>query len=569
MPTLEQRDSRRLTGPNLQTDVAGAVLDVHIAGVDADIVIARWQAHAAQALGAVGWKDQRTAVRTFPGGASLVLTAPIDALYAATEVNEWAWAAAAADFGGDTAPAPPLDAVTPRLQATIAAERNPAVLALKEAAHAQRVAFLWDDDHVSLGMGVGSRTWPVKDVPAPSAVEWSQIHDVPVALVTGSNGKTTTVRLLAAMIAEDGRVTGHSNTDGLYVGRDRIDAGDWSGPGGARAILRDRRVEAAVLETARGGLLRRGLIVERADAALVTNVASDHLGEFGVTTVDDIALAKLVIAHAVRTSGILVANADDAVVARHARDVTAAAHVWFGMTDPTPDGDAAFVADGRFVARIGGTPEDYGAAAEAPMTFGGAAQFNVSNILGAIPVARALGVSSSAIRAAIRGFESTPDANPGRGHLFDLGGVRVFLDFAHNPHGMLAVSAMVRQMPAERRLVVLGQAGDRSDDDIRDLVRAAITFEPDRVIIKEMRTYLRGRPEGEVADIIAGELAQLGVAAERVVRVEDELAALREALAWAREGDLIVLPIHAARDAVIHKVQALQSRSWRPGAAIG
>ncbi len=567
MPTLEQRDSRRLTGPNLQTSVAGAVLDVHIAGVDGDAVIARWKVHARDALDAVGWKDQRTAVRTFPGGASLVLTVPIDALYAATEVNEWAWAATCADFGG--ASPSPLEVVAPRLQATIAAERNPAMLALREAARAHGVAFLWDDDQVSVGMGVGSLTWPTHVLPAPSAVDWNGIHDVRVALVTGSNGKTTTVRLLAAMIAQDGQVAGCSNTDGLYVGRDRIDAGDWSGPGGARAILRDRRVEVAVLETARGGLLRRGLMVERADAALLTNVASDHLGEFGVTTVDDIARAKLVIAHAVRASGVLVANADDPVVMRRARDVEVAAHVWFGMTDTMPDDDAAFVADGRFAFRTCGVTEDYGAVADAPITFGGAAQFNTSNILGAIPVARAIGVSSAAIRAAIHHFASTPDANPGRGHLFDLGGVRVFLDFAHNPHGMRAVGEMVQAMPAKRRLVVIGQAGDRSDDDIRDLVRAAITFAPHRVIIKEMRTYLRGRPEGEVAAIIADELDKLGVAEESVARVDDELGALREALAWAREGDLIVLPIHAARDAVIHKVQALQSRGWRPGAAIG
>ena len=136
----------------------------------------------------------------------------------------------------------------------------------------------WDDDRVSVGLGTGSLSWRTDEIPDPSTVDWSAVHDVPVLLVTGTNGKTTTVRLLGAIAAAASRVPGLTSTDRIEVGGDLVDAGDFSGPGGARTLLRDRRVEIAILETARGGMLRRGLAVDRADAALVTNIAADHLG---------------------------------------------------------------------------------------------------------------------------------------------------------------------------------------------------------------------------------------------------------------------------------------------------
>jgi len=180
-------------------------------------------------------------------------------------------------------------------------------------------------------------------------------------------------------------------------------------------------------------------------------------------------------------------------------------------------------------------------------------------------VARALGLSTEAVRRGLQTFAGSPDVNPGRGHLFEIGGVRVFVDFAHNPRGMRAIVDLMQAFPAKRRLIVLGQAGDRDDASIRDLVRAACALAPDQVIVKEMLSYLRGRAEGEIPALITTTLLDTGMPAARISQAPDEIAALRQALAWARPGDLVVIPVHASRDDVVQTVRALVQRGWNPG----
>ncbi len=245
-------DSRRLTGPNLLLPQAGAVLEVSLEPGEAEAAVDAWRKQVGHLLVAVGWPDEEIAVRRYSGGASLAISAPIDSLYAATEVNEQAWAAAEAALTGS--PALDLEAEAIRLRAEIAEEANPALLALLDAAAAHQVAFLWDDDEVSVGLGTGSLTWPAGALPAPGEVDWEAVHDVPVLMVTGTNGKTTTVRLLAAIAAAAGLVPGITSTDRIEIGGEVVDLGDYSGPGGARTLLRDRRVEIGILETARGGI---------------------------------------------------------------------------------------------------------------------------------------------------------------------------------------------------------------------------------------------------------------------------------------------------------------------------
>jgi len=173
------RDSRRLTGPNLVTERPGAVLEVELAEETATELVRCWEEEARLALDALGWGGESLAVRRYPGGASLAITAPIDALYAATEVNEWAWAAATARLQAE---AVDRTGELARLAALIATEHRPALLALEQAAAVHGVRFLWDDDLVSVGMGIGSRTWSMAALPAPNAVDWSAIRDIPVAL---------------------------------------------------------------------------------------------------------------------------------------------------------------------------------------------------------------------------------------------------------------------------------------------------------------------------------------------------------------------------------------------------
>ena len=564
------RDSRRLTGPNLLGELPGAVLDVELPEEGADQAIALWKEEVQRGLAAVGWEGQQVAARRFHGGASLFLSAPVDTLYAATELNEWAWISASARLAGGASldHAPALEA----LRTAITVECRPAVLAMQEAARWHGVAFLRDDELVSVGLGAGSITWPADALPDPESIPWDRVHNITLALVTGSNGKTTSVRLVAAMVAATGRVVGSTTTDGIRVGAEPIEAGDFAGPEGARRLLRDSRVESAILETARGGILRRGLAVRRADAVLVTNLAEDHLGEWGIHTMRDLAAAKLVVARALGEVRPLILSADDEDLADAAESIRAPI-AWFSLDRQqhrlrpaiTNRALAGWIESNSIVVARNGRAEVIARLDEVPVTLGGVARHNVANALGASLLAASMGVSRAAIADGLRGITNSPEGNPGRLNLFEFGGLRVVLDFAHNPHGLRALMDMATALPALRRLVLIGQAGDRDDASIRELARAAWAGHPDRVIVKEMLEYSRGRPEGEVVGILLGELRRLGATPAQLDQATNELEAIHRALGWARDGDLLLLTVHSDRDAAVALLRELARRGWRPG----
>ncbi len=555
-------DSRRLTGLSSLLDRPGAVLEVSLEPEAAEAAVAAWKEQVRRMLDAVGWTGEVLVARLFPGGASLAISAPIDALYAATEVNEWAWAAALASFDGEV---PDIAVGRDALRQAIAQESNPALPALQQAAAARGVAFLSDSRQASVGLGTGSFTWPVDAPPEPESIDWGAIHDIPVLLVTGTNGKTTTVRLVGAMASAAGKVPGLTSTDRVEVGGEVIEKGDFSGPEGARAVLRDRRVEIAVLETARGGILRRGLALDRADAALVTNIAADHIGEFGVHDLASLAAVKLLVARVVRPDGRMVLNADDPELVAAAGQVRAPT-VWFTLDAGNPlvvehvaaGGEAVYPRDGDLVLDRGGERTPVIRLEDVPICFGGAARYNVANALAAIGLAAAAGLPVEAMAEGLRRMQSTPEDNPGRANLFKWYGVRILLDYAHNPHGIAALLDLARALPAKRRLVVLGQAGDRSDEAIRDLARAAWELRPDHVVIKELPEMLRGRQPGEVPMLLQDELLRLGLPPAGLERADTELAAIRKSLSWARPGDLLVLLVHKQRDEVLELIRTAQ-----------
>ncbi len=573
MGTIELRDSRRLTGPNLVADRPGAVIDGRLEGVDPVRFRDAWRARILEVLEAVDWPDETLAERVYQGGVTVFHSAPVDVLYAATEVNEWAWAAAASDLDtGD--PPPPVKQAGDRLKALIEEESNPRLIALQVAADERGLTFLTDDDLASVGTGTGALTWPVDALPNAAEVPWHDVADIPRVLVTGTNGKTTTVRMIDAIGRQAGRRTGFTCTDGIYVDGELLDGGDWSGPGGGRAVLRHNRVEFAILETARGGMLRRGLAVDRAQGALVTNVAADHLGEWGVLTVDDVALAKLTVAKAVRHGAPLVVNADDPILARAARGIGRPL-TWIAVNQAAAlkgqigAEHVAWVAHDGWIVRLeGNTALPVVEISAVPATLDGAAIFNVSNALGAAALAFASGLGDPDIAAGLTDFDPSPDKSPGRTNLFDLGGVRVLVDFVHNPHGFAAVGQLIERLAPERLGLMVGHAGDRDEDAIRELAQAAWALQPQRVAVKELASYLRGRQPGEVPAIISDEIMRLGAATEIVSLHSNEMDAARDLFRWARAGDLLLLASQDQRDAVLDLVGTLRHTGWQPGAPL-
>ena len=579
-------DSRRLTGPSLYFAEPGAVLETAVGAPVAPALTAAWKARIAQARAALGWPGGPVLVRVHATGASLAFTAPADQLYAATEVNEWAWLSALAAMGVATGtPAlrpghPPVDdddVALRVLRAVAAAERLPRLPALRDAARSRGLPLLLDEDRLSIGLGAGSRTWDNVALPLPDEVPWDALHPIPVALVTGSNGKTTSVRLLTAIAMAHGWHTANSCTDGLYLDAALIEDGDYSGPGGARALLRDRRVQAAVLETARGGLLRRGLGVERADVALVTNVSPDHFGEYGIHDLDGLAEVKLTVARAI-DGGTLVLNADNALLRAHAAHVPVP-QAWFSIDDGHPllqraraEGRRSCgVRDGRLLLRDGARAYDLGAIAGMPLTLGGLATHNVQNCAGAALAASCMGVAPATIAGVLARFGRTHGDNPGRLQRWQLGGgVQAYVDYAHNPDGLQHLLELVRRAhpPGGRLQLLLGQAGNRSDAAIAELATTAAAFRPDHVVLKDMDSaYMRGRESGAVAGVLRAALLQAGVAPGAIVQCLDEAEAARLILANARPGDSLVLPVHgnANRARVVALLDRLEADGWSAG----
>lgn len=542
LPALDS--SRRLPGPNRLLDRAGVIIEASVAG-DSSALVARWRRHVGRMLEDLGLSDSTLGVITHPHGVSLGFSAPVDVLLAATEVNEWAWWRAVEEQGGPQSE--PRSLALERIAALLEEEANPALAELARVARARGITFMHDSESATVGTGAGSVTWPRDAIPPIEAIDWSSIRDIPVALVTGSNGKTTTVRLLAAMMTEAGYAAGFTSTDGVFIGTERLATGDYSGPDGARQLLRDRRVGAAVLETARGGILRRGLAVSRADVAVITNIAADHLGAGGVTGLEDIADAKAVVARALGAEGVLVLNAEDPLLWQRWKDEDRQIS-WFGVAEaPRP---SAWEQAGTLHLAIGEEVRNVAKVADVPIAFGGAARHNVSNALAATLAAVGLGLPFDAIQVALRKFGRAVSDNAGRANVYELGDVRVLVDYAHNPHGMDALASMVSAMPAERKLLLIGQAGDRSDEAIRDLARSAWAMRPDHVIIKEMASYRRGRGPYDIPLVILEELKRLGLPEGQAEFSPSEVAGVERALAWSRPGDLLVLTVHAERGRV-------------------
>ncbi len=560
---MQLLDSRRLTGPNLLLDVPGAILDVEVDPRDAPRTEALWRGALADYLGALGWSGAPVASRPYAKGLTLAFGAPPDLLYAATEVNEAALACVVASLDG--APAPDRESTLTLLRASIAAERKPWLLEIAAEAARRRTTLLADDRRVSVGLGTGSVAWPIEETErvAPR-LAWNVVHDVPTVLVTGTNGKTTTVRLLGAMATEAGRTAGVTSTDAVTVGGQIVAEGDYSGPNGARTVLRDRRVEIGILEVARGGILRRGLPLPSVTAAIVTNVANDHLGEFGIDDVPGLADTKLVVAKAVGPEGRVVLNADDPLLLERGKRLRPPV-TWFTLDAGNPDvvahlergGDACLLDGDSLVFARGAERRNVASVADVPLTFGGAARHNIANALAAIGGAMALGLPPEAIARALTSFVSDPSHNPGRANVWSVGGATVIVDFAHNPHGVSALARMMATMPATRRAIVMGQAGDRDDASIRELAQSAWAMRPDRVFIKELEEYLRGRERGVVPEILESEFRALGAGEGVVSRHDRELDAVRAALEWVRPGDLLLLTVHEHRDDVIGLLDGL------------
>jgi cyanophycin synthetase len=379
-----------------------------------------------------------------------------------------------------------------------------------------------------------------------------------VVAVTGTNGKTTTSRLVAHLARTAGHFVGWSNTDGIYVDGVLVEAGDYSGPSGAGRVLADERVDFAVTETARGGILLKGVGVTRNDVSVVTNVSADHLGLHGIDTLDQLAEVKSVVPRITRPSGWAVLNGDDPRV--FAMRAVTRARPWVFSRDPrSPSirdaldhgGRATTVIDGRIVVLTPQAgPDELVAVVDVPMTLAGLSRFNVENALAAASAGLAAGLPREAVVEGLRTFLPDVDHNPGRMNVFTLAGVTVVMDLAHNEAGLEALMEVLSGVcaPGGRTFLGLGAVGDRQDDLLEKLGEIAAR-DADVVAIGHKQRYLRGRTTGDLDRLLRQGAARVGVT--DVPSYPTELAALEALVEHARPGDVVGLMCHAERDEVL------------------
>jgi cyanophycin synthetase len=379
---------------------------------------------------------------------------------------------------------------------------------------------------------------------------------IPIVAVTGTNGKTTTVRLTSHLLRSHGLRVGMTNTDGVYVNGRQTDSGDCSGPRSARNVLAHPDVDAAVFETARGGLLREGLAYDRCQVAVVTNIGSgDHLGLNYITTVEDLSVLKRVIVLNVAATGMAVLNAADPQVARMAAHCPGQV-TFFGPGEHHPviathralGKRVLFVDDGHIVAAEGQSQIRI-PLSEIPLTHGGTIGFQVDNAMAAIGAAWALNVPWNTILQGLFTFVSDAHAVPGRFNLFNYRGATVIADYGHNPDAIQALSDAVGRMNARQRMVVISGAGDRRDEDIRDQTRILGKVFDEVILYQD--ACQRGREDGEVIGLLREGL-EGAPQTRRISEVRGEFNAIDAALERLEPGDLCLILIDQVQEALDH-----------------
>ncbi len=367
---------------------------------------------------------------------------------------------------------------------------------------------------------------------------------VPIFAITGTNGKTTTTRLIAHILRNSGHTVGFTTTDGTYIGNDQITKGDNTGPVSAQLVLKDPTVDVAVLETARGGIIRSGLGFDHADIGVVLNVAEDHLGLKDVNTLEDLARVKSVVPRAVSKRGFAVLNAEDELVYKM-RDLVDGTVVCFSMDENNANirrraerGRISCVYENGFVTILKGKWKvRVEKVSNIPLTYGGRAEFMIQNVLAATLGCFVYGVSIEDIRVGLTTFNAGTAQTPGRLNFIEAGSVTVLMDYAHNPAGARGLTNFISKLPYKYRTAVLNGTGDRRDDDIREFARI-IADSFDRIVLRR-GNYLRGRSEDEVFKLLQEGIEQSSNTPQVRV-IPDSRDAIRHAVKNGRKGELVV-----------------------------
>ncbi|MAA77910.1 MAG: hypothetical protein CL916_01520 [Deltaproteobacteria bacterium] len=527
---MRVRTVHRITGPHLLLDGMGAAIWLEEIRFESAFNIKK---RVSKACAHFNWGEP--SLLENDTGYSIAIEAPIDQLYAACVLLEWAcedeeWSSQ----------------VVERIQRE--EKEHLRLRSLYVFCLERNISYTVDEDYFCIGYGLYAQSYPWTALPVPEKIKAPQ--SIPVVAITGTNGKTTTTRMLSSISKEAGYCVGATSSDGVVIDGETIVSGDWTGAGAARKVLRNSKVDFAILETARGGLMRRGMVIRDVDVVGITNVSRDHFGSWGIESLISLQRAKLSIVFSLRKYGVLVLNKEHTDI----YDLFLKE-----FSTKRPDIRVVMYTTKRTISEIVYCNNDIiyvnseplCSINEIPLTLDGHAKYNLENALMAITIAHLQGISATHIREGLSLLLPDPKHSQGRSNIFFYNGGTVIVDFAHNEGGITAMVDLVKSLRPKRSFMVLGQAADRSTSLLKGMAYAAANLSGQHYWIKQIEKHTSERSAKETALILQEAMKEAFVEPEKISICESELVAAEEALQQISEGDVLLFFSHTHYEEVV------------------
>ena len=558
--------SRRLVGPNLFFKETGTVLDIPLTD-DREKLTKLFYDEVNRILPALGWTDIKAKHIFFSNGVRFAISAPVDITMPACDVIDFIWLSVIeyVENGSFKTIQEAKDILLP----TINEDKNLTYRKLYDISKSKGFNAFREGDKAFVGSGTGCYDFDLNKSKLDD-IPWDDVYDIPAVIVTGTNGKTTTVRLTDYICRVAGKLTGYTSTDWVKVNDETIDEGDYSGPTGHQFVLTNKTVEVALLESARGGLLKRGLIETFVDAAAVTNVSADHLGEDGIETVAELAEAKSIVFRTMGDKSHAIVNIDCSYMKDRFDSLKCSTIVV--TQNPTNHDMKHYIANSDYICMVendkfvwldnkNNTRIDVVNIKDAPLTIKGFAKHNIENALVAISLAFKLGVDFDTISKALKSFTNDPKINRGRANIFEWGNKVAVLDYAHNEAAMDALLSMMKAYDKGGKThLLIGTTGDRKNliSDINDVI---IKHDVDHIVLKETEMYLRGAEPLELPLTIQKDLVDKGFDANNISIEHGELVAVKKILSKLNDNDVAILCCQAEVESIVDFLEEYSSHN--------
>ncbi|QLE79865.1 Mur ligase [Francisella sp. Scap27] len=552
--------SRRLVGPNLFFKETGTVLDIPLID-DREKLTKLFNQEAYRILPELGWTEIKLEHKFFNNGVRFAMTAPVDITMPACDVIDFIWASVRQFV--EEGSYKTIEEAKSELMDFINEDQNLKYRKLHELAKSKGFNAFRDKDTAFVGSGTGCYEFDLINDEIDN-IDWSKVYDIPAVIVTGTNGKTTTVRLTDYICRYAGKLTGYTSTDWVKVNNELVDEGDYSGPTGHQFVLTNKDVEIALLESARGGLLKRGLIESYVNAAAVTNVSADHLGEDGIETVAELAEAKSIVFRTVGENSHAVINLDNSYMKTKFDELNCRKIV---VTQNPQDHDmdyylansdyASVVENGEFIWIEKGVKKSLLKVVDAPLTVKGFAKHNIENALVAIALSFKLGISFESISNALKSYENDPKENRGRANVFEWDNKVAVVDYAHNEAGMESLLSMMKAYDkGGKTYLMIGTTGDRRYliSPINDII---MKHDVDFIVLKETASYLRGAEPLELPFLTKKDLEKKGFDLANTYISCGELEGVEYIVERLQDNDVAILCCQAEVEVVIDYFEKL------------